>query len=149
MLLFPTLVIAYFTLGILGQLSATFTFLLVIAWRNFVYCRAAPQLPFWLLTALVLVGPLLYASTFGISSLDVYAWGYDARWLALTAALLALLLWKPAPQASWAIALALAAFVLGVGTSRNLWDYLLDAMLSFTGVYWLVRSLGLRFARAQ
>ncbi|MEY4730186.1 MAG: hypothetical protein RL020_1344 [Pseudomonadota bacterium] len=139
LLALPSLVIAYFTLGMLSQLSAAFTFLLFIGLTHFVHGFPPSAMPVWLFAGVAFTGLLLYASALGFMRIDLYAWGYQARWLALVAVILALALWASAPIVSWALAFALLAFALQIGASRNLWDYLLDPILFFTAVYLLVR----------
>ncbi|MGB8338438.1 MAG: hypothetical protein WCD07_07170 [Burkholderiales bacterium] len=141
LLALPSLAISYFTLGMLSQLSAAFTFLLFVGLTQFVHGFPPPAMSPWLFAVVALVGLLLYASALGFLRTDIYAWGYQARWLALASGLLALLLWPGAPLVSWAMAFALLAFALGIGASRNLWDYLVDPIMFFTAVYFFIRYL--------
>lgn len=139
LLMLPALAISFFTLGMLSQLSAVFTFLLFIGLTHFVHGFAPSTMPLWLFFVCASVGLLLYASALGFMRLDIYAWGYQARWLALAAAILALCLWSSAPMVSWALAFALLAFALQLGASRNLWDYLFDPLMFFTAIYFFVQ----------
>jgi hypothetical protein len=139
LLMLPSLAISYFTLGMLSQLSAVFTFLLLIGLTHFVHSFPPTAMPVWLFAVVVLVGLLLYVSALGFARIDIYAWGYQARWLALAAAVLALLLWTSAPVVSWALAFALLAFATQIGASRNLWDYLIDPIMFFTTIYFFIR----------
>lgn len=139
LLMLPSLVISYFTLGMLSQLSAVFTFLLLIGLTHFIHGFPPSAMPVWLFAVAAAVGLLLYVSALGFVRFDIYAWGYQARWLALAAAILALVLWTSAPIVSWALAFALLAYALQIGASRNLWDYLFDPLMFFTATYFFVR----------
>lgn len=139
LLALPALGIAYFTLGMLSQFSAVFTFLLFIGLTHFVHGFPPTPMPPWSFAVAAFAGLLLYASALGFLRFDIYVFGYQARWLALTAAVLALLLWSSAPMVSWALAFSLLAFALGLGASRNLWDYLIDPIMFFSAVYFFAR----------
>jgi hypothetical protein len=139
LLMLPSLAISFFTLGMLSQFSAVFTFLLLIGLTHFVHGFPPSAMPLWLFALAALVGLLLYASALGFLRLDVYAWGYQARWLALAAAILVLVLWPAAPMVSWSLAFALLAFALQIGASRNLWDYLIDPMMFFIAIYFFAQ----------
>jgi hypothetical protein len=139
LLMLPSVAISFFTLGMLSQLSAVFTFLLLIGLTHFIHGFPPSAMPVWLFAVAVAVSLLLYVSALGFVRLDVYAWGYQASWLALVAALLALALWTSAPLVSWALAFALLAFALQIGASRNLWDYLLDPLMFFVAIYFFAR----------
>jgi hypothetical protein len=52
---------------------------------------------------------------------------------------LALVLWTTSPIVSFALAFALLAFALGIGASRNLWDYLIDPLMFFSAIFFFVR----------
>jgi hypothetical protein len=139
LLMLPSLAISYFTLGMLSQLSAVFTFLLLIGLTHFVHGFPPTAMPVWLFALVALTGIILYASALGFARVDIYAWGYQARWLALAAAILALVLWTTSPIVSFALAFALLAFALGIGASRNLWDYLIDPLMFFSAIFFFVR----------
>ncbi len=139
LLMLPSIVIAFFTLGMLSQLSAVFTFLLLLGLMHFVHGFPPSAMPAWLFAVAALVGLLLYASALGFLPIDIYAWGYQARWLALAAAMFAVVLWAGAPLVAWALAFALLAFALQLGASRNLWDYLLDPVMFFVAIYFFVQ----------
>jgi hypothetical protein len=142
LLALPSLVISYFTLGMLSQLSAVFVVLLLFAHSYWAW----PQTYFyvvhwWMVIIFIMAALFLYASALGFLRVDIYAWGYGGRWLAVAAAILALLLWPGAQQVSWALAFALLAFALGIGASRNLWDDLIDPILFFTVIYFFIRRV--------
>ena len=139
LLALPSLAISFFTLGMLSQLSAVFTFLVFIGLTHFIHGFPPTATPVWLFAVAALVGLLLYASALGFLRVDIYAWGYQARWLSVVAAILALVLWTSAPLVSWALAFALLVFALGIGASRNLWDCLIDPIMFFTAIYFFVR----------
>ena len=142
LLALPSLVISFYTLGMLSQLSAVFVVLLLFAHSYWAW----PQTYFyvvhwWMVIIFIMATSFLYASALGFSRIDIYSWGYGGRWLAIATAVLALLLWPGAQQVSWALAFALLAFALGIGASRNLWDYLVDPLLFFTVIYFVIRRI--------
>lgn len=81
---------------------------------------------------IVIGGILLYISTFGFLSTDLYAFGYLSLWMLYSALFLALLLIAINRRLGIVIMLALAGFYFRLQSSNNLWDYLLDPVL------WLV-----------
>ena len=139
LLMLPSLLISFYTLGMLSQLSAAFTFLLFIGLTHFIHGFPPTTVSPWLLALAALTAIVLYASALGFLRIDIYAWGYQARWLALAAAALAIIVWGSAPLVSFALAFALLAFALNVGASRNLWDYLIDVPMFFFFLYFLER----------
>jgi hypothetical protein len=141
LLALPSLAISYFTLGMLSQLSAVFTFLLLMGLTHFVHGFPPTAMPAWLFAVAVLIGLWLYTSALGFVRFDIYAWGYQARWLALAAGLVVFVLWSSAPWVSWALAFALLAFAMQIGASRNLWDYLIDVPMFFCAIYFFARHL--------
>lgn len=135
----PALALAYFSLGMLSYLSVTF--ILFVLMNNFGYATATvgKRFPNGLLAVAVFVGAILYASALGLIPIDLYAWGFYPRELAVAVIVIALLLWRIAPKAAWGLALALFAFGLiafgwQIAPSRNLWDYLIDPVLVFSAV---------------
>jgi hypothetical protein len=140
LLILPSLAIAYFSLGMFSQLSMVFTVLLLISHGHFVQAALPSPIPIWLLLAAVISAGCLYASALGFLSLDIYAWGFYPRALALVVLVVALLLWPIAPTVSWSLALALVVFAFSLGLSRNLWDCLLDPILFFTALFMLLKN---------
>jgi hypothetical protein len=85
---------------------------------------------------------LLYPMSLGLGGLDPYGLGYSGVTPALLLAAVTLLAWwsglRIAPLAGLA---ALWAWLLGLGESANLWDYLVDGWLALGALGWtLVRA---------
>lgn len=132
--------------GMVGDLSVTTLLVLlrgllrpVLGWPS---VDARSRLAVQLLAAAA--GLVLYPSALGLGSLDPYRIGYASPWflgallvLALAAAL------RRVPLVAWCLALAVLAWALGAGESRNLWDYLVDPLVAA----WGLGALLLRGAR--
>ncbi len=131
--------------GVTGDVSVTTLFLAGAACiarltgRTLIGPRDLRAL-FWLLAPAAL---FLYPFSLGWTQFDPYALGYGSTYF-LTALLLATLAaWRAKLYAVVFIVIAAAlAYLAGAYESRNLWDYLIDPLVS---VYALVRLLsGLR-----
>ncbi len=91
------------------------------------------------------VAPLFYPVALGACRFQPYAWGFGEP--ALVAGLLALSLglWIARFRVAAAVVMASSgAWQLGLGESRNLFDYLLDPLLAAASVGWAVRRLARR-----
>lgn len=88
----------------------------------------------------LLVGGVMYASTFGFFEVDIYALGYQPRmpWVVLAASGLAAL------ARHWLLAVCLATAVLAhqsrLCESPNLWDCIIDPWLFFAAIFQLLWS---------
>jgi len=86
---------------------------------------------------LIIIGVLLYLSTFGFSALDIYAYGYLSLWMVSLVVLGSLILIIFDRRLGFVLLFALIAFYLRLQSSNNLWDYLFDPVL------WLVLLIDL------
>lgn len=90
-------------------------------------------------------GVVLYPLALGLGAWDPYRLGYgDPRFLATLLAVALAALALDAPLVTFCTALAVAAWSLGAGESRNLWDCLIDPLV----FVWAAFALLLRGARA-
>jgi hypothetical protein len=102
----------------------------------------------WLPPLIAALALLFYPPALGLGMLDPYAWGHDeALALPLVVGALALAAWL----ANWrmsalALVLALTLWRLRLLESTNLWDYLLDPLLTFT-TFGLLAVRGVRHMR--
>lgn len=138
--------------GITGDLSVTTIVLLGIALFRILRGEPAARSParIALLAAVALTALVLYPLSLGVGPFDPYRLGYGSPWL--LGALLA------GAVAAWFHRLDLIAVCLSLATlawavqwyeSRNLWDYLIDPLLSVyalgasarLGVLWLMRRI--------
>jgi hypothetical protein len=134
--------------GLFGGLSVTTViFLLVLVLQNgreiSLFARQEAR---WLPPLIAIVALLFYPAALGLGALDPYEWGHDeALVLPLTVGALALLAWLGRWRVSaLALVLALAFWRLRVLESTNLWDYLLDPLLTLA-VLGLLVARGLRW----
>jgi hypothetical protein len=95
-----------------------------------------------LLSGAALLGLLLYPMTLGLSHIDPYALGYahPALPLALTLASGAAA-WAGMRGVAWLGAAILWVWLIGLGESQNLWDYLLDAWIFLYAIPWSSTAL--------
>jgi len=92
--------------------------------------------PLWLI-----LGMVLYPAALGWFSLDAYAWGYDPlmSWICLGLSPLFWLL-RQRLIGLW-LSLSVLAWVMELGESTNLWDYLIDPWLVMAAIIWIIRQL--------
>ena len=134
--------------GIIGDLSLTTLLLLLRGLLRPVF-GWGPVEPRSRLTLQVLVaagGLTLYPLALGLGWLDPYRLGYASPWFLATLFLLAMVAWLQGLHLVAAcVALAVLAWTVGVCESRNLWDYLIDPLVSAYGL----GALLLRGAKAR
>jgi hypothetical protein len=132
-----TLPAAGYLRGIVGDLSITTVLLLLRGLlRPVLGGEAIDARSRVALQVLVAAGGLvLYPPALGLGPIDPYRLGYANAWLlvgllvlALGAGLCRLTL------VTWCLALAVLAWALGTYESRNLWDYLVDPLVSAWGL---------------
>ncbi len=93
---------------------------------------------------LVLAALAVYAGVLFEAGPDLYRWGYARSGLSPLACgalllLLALWAWRLPPALAWLPAAAVLSWALGLQTSSNLWDYLIDLPL-----FIVLLAIGLR-----
>jgi hypothetical protein len=142
---------AAYVRGVLGDLSVTSMVLLLRALLRPVF-RGGPvgARNAIAVQALVAVGGLvLYPPALGLGGPDLYRWGYSEQGFVVAVLLLAAAAWfLRLPLAASCIALAVLAHAVGWYESRNLWDYLLDPLVSAWGLVGLgLRAAGRRVQR--
>ncbi|MBS0250713.1 MAG: hypothetical protein JSR78_06570 [Proteobacteria bacterium] len=94
--------------------------------------------------AFALAGLALYPSATGFINADPYVLGYSGYVLpAALAVVIAYALWRGYFISAFALNVGIAAFLLGAGPSRNLWDYIMDPVASIIGCgTWIVLAIG-------
>ncbi len=100
--------------------------------------------------AAAIAGLVLYPAAAGCINYDTYVWGYAGYLLpAAIAILIAYVIYRGYLVTAFALNIAIAGFLLSVGASRNLWDYLIDPVAAIIGigtsVAFVVRFLSARF----
>lgn len=91
------------------------------------------------LQLLAVIACVFYPLALGMTLYDPYRWGYGEPWFLLLLFCLALICVLRWPLVALSINLAVLAWVVGWYESSNLWDYLLDPMLSIYALFALVR----------
>ena len=117
--------------GAIGDLSITSLVLLCVAVLHAL--RGWPALPGRneLLLLIVIAAAGFYPLALGWGDYDPYRLGYGSDWLLAYLLGLALLaVWKGFPFIAISIALSVTAWSAGWYESANLWDYLLDPLVS-------------------
>lgn len=94
--------------------------------------------------ALALLALALYPLALGLAAFDPYRLGFGNAWLVGALGLAALAAWRARlTPLALGIALALLAWAIGWYESGNLWDYLIDPLVSL----WAIGALLLRRAK--
>jgi hypothetical protein len=83
-------------------------------------------------------GLLFYPPALGLTKSDPYVWGYDSPllWVVLLGLSLAAVFYDRYLLA-FCITAAVASHAIGLYDSTNLWDYLLDPLLTVFALIWL------------
>jgi hypothetical protein len=124
---------AAYVRGLLGDLSITTTVLLLRALGRpfFGWGPIDPESRLALQGLLGGAGLALYPFALGVGAWDPYRLGYATPWFVGLVLLLALAAWfRRLPLVSLCLALAVLAHALGGHESTNLWDYILDPLVS-------------------
>jgi hypothetical protein len=83
---------------------------------------------------LAIAGLVLYPSATGYIDFDTYTFGYSGYVLpTAVAAIIAYTLFRGYLITAFALNVAIAAFLLHLGVSRNLWDYVMDTIACILG----------------
>jgi hypothetical protein len=147
---FGALLPAGYVRGFVGDLSVPTTLLLLRAiGRPFLgWGPIDPKSRLALQGLLAGGGLALYPFALGVGARDPYRLGYANPWFVGLALLLALAAWLSRLQlVGLCLALAALAYALGGHESSNLWDYLLDPLVSIWGLSGLLfRGGSLLFA---
>ncbi len=140
----PELPAAAYLRGLLGELSATTTILLVHhLLRPVLRLPPIGESSRIALQALVAIGGLvLYPATLGFGPADPYRVGFAHQGFVCVLLLVALAAWyRRLHLVASCLAVGVAAWAAGALESRNLWDFLLDPLLTA----WAFGALGWRF----
>lgn len=92
-----------------------------------------------ILLGAALAALILYPMALGLGPFDPYALGYSGLALPLALGLgAALAWWQGWRLTAVLLAAVLWAWLLELGESQNLWDYLLDAWLGWYAIFWML-----------
>ncbi len=135
--------------GVLGDLSMTSQVLLASAIVKRI--TGTDVLPHrhrdFLLALAASTGLLLYPLSSGLTAFDIYAMGYGSGALMIVLAVATIICWRFRPGVALVVLLGVLAFDLGLLTSTNVWDYLLDPALALFAWGWAL-TLPLRRFRS-
>jgi hypothetical protein len=133
--------------GVVGDLSLT-TLLLLLRGLLRPVCGWGPvegRNRLTLQTLVVAGGLALYPLSLGLGDPDPYRWGYASPVFLGVLFLLAMVAWfQGLHLVAASLALAVLAWAVGASESRNLWDYLIDPLVTV----WALGALLLRGATA-
>lgn len=126
--------------GVLGDLSITTQILLmsVIAKQVLRVDILSARDRSSLLFSVAAGGLVLYPLSSGLTMLDVYSLGFESTAFLIGLAVLAVMGWYLRPGTAIVIPVSVIAFNFGWLTSTNVWDYLLDPMLTLFAWGWLL-----------
>ena len=124
-----------------GELSITTLSLLFTASMSALLDRNfyKPKSFFLLMLLVLTVGLFLYPFSLGLTYFDPYALGYSSKMF--------LAFFFAAALTAWyfnlyflviIIVLDVSAYLMGIYESRNIWDYLIDPLLTLFAFFWLI-----------
>jgi len=138
--------VAAYLRGVTGDLSVT-TVLLLLRFalgRQFGWGPTDARERLALQITIAVAAVFLYPLALGLGPFDPYRPGFGDPWMIGALSLAALAAWRARMQlVALCLATALLAWAVGGYESENLWDYLLDPLLSV----WAMGALALRAAR--
>ncbi len=133
--------VAGYLRGITGDLSVTTLILLVATSisRCFGVEIYQPRGFFVLMLFVLGSGLFLYPSALGLTYFDAYELGYHSKTLAAVLFLVSLAAWYyECYFVVVCVSLGVLAYLIGMYESRNLWDYVIDPLITFYAAFWLV-----------
>lgn len=135
-----------------GELSITTLILLFTTSMSALLDRTfyKPKSFFLLMLAVLTVGLFLYPFSLGVTYFDPYALGYSSKTF--------LAFFFAAALAAWyfnlyflvmIIVLDVSAYLMGIYESGNIWDYLIDPLLTLFAFFWLIICMIKRVVQYQ
>ncbi len=96
-----------------------------------------------------LAGLVLYPAATGIFDYDTYVWGFSGYLLPVAiAVVIAYAIFRGYLVTALVLNIAIAAFLIGAGLSRNLWDYVIDPVAMVIGfLTWSALAAGFLISR--
>ena len=136
----PSLPLAGYTRGMVGDLSLTTLLLIGLAiLRPYGIVSVAKSRP-QLLLVIAIVAIIFYPMTLGISLSDPYRLGYsDARFFALVLLLALVASWRQSNLIVLSLTLATLAWSQGLYESSNWWDYFIDPLVAIYALFYLAK----------
>jgi len=84
---------------------------------------------------------VLYPSALGLSHVDTYVWGWNCGPALIGVALITAILLFRGNRFGILLLLALAAFIVPLQESTNLWDYVVDPFYGTISLLWILSNL--------
>ena len=133
--------VAGYLRGLPGELSITTLILLFTASMSALFDRNffKPRGFFLFMLLVLTVGLFLYPFSLGVTYFDPYALGYSSK--------IFLAFFFAAALTAWyfnlyflviIIVLDVSAYLMGIYESNNIWDYLIDPILTLFAFFWLI-----------
>jgi hypothetical protein len=133
--------VAGYLRGVTGDVSVT-TLTLLVAASISRLCDVEVYEPrsFFVLMLVVLGGGLfLYPSALGVTYFDAYGLGYGSKTFVAVLFLVSLAAWHyEFYLVVLCVCLGVLAYLIGMYESRNLWDYLIDPLITVYAVLWVL-----------
>ena len=95
----------------------------------------------YLLTAVAVGGFVLYPMTLGLTWVDPYTLGFGSPFFVATLVLFCMWGYRVRRGAAACIAASVLAFNMGILESSNMWDYLLDPLVTVYAWVWVLTDL--------
>lgn len=133
--------VAGYLRGVTGDVSVTTLILLAAASISGLFDIEIyhPRSFFVLMLFVLGSGVFLYPSALGLTYFDAYALGYGSKTLVAVLFLVSLVAWYyECYLVVVCVSLAVLAYLIDMYESRNLWDYLIDPLITFYAAIWLV-----------
>ncbi len=135
--------VAVYTRGLIGDLSITTQILLACTVSGHLFDRDvfSDSDRKAVLIATAVAGLVLYPMALGIAPIDPYSLGFNSLGLIMVLALLYIWGWRTRRRAAVFIPVGLIAFQIGVLESTNLWDYLVDPLVTVYSWVWIAMEI--------
>ncbi len=136
--------ISHFARVLTGDLSFTgLAWLTLVAWQQLAVTGEKVRAPeqVYVAVAILLTAIILYPTALGLTQFDLYAFGYQPILLGpFVLALFSFCVWLRITLPAVFLAAAFTGYALGLLESDNLWDYLLDPVVTVYAVVVLIGS---------
>lgn len=133
--------VAGYLRGVTGDVSVT-TLILLVAASISRLCDVEvyhPRSSFVLMLVVLGGGLLLYPSALGMTHFDVYGLGYGSKTFVAVLFLVSVAAWHyELYLVALCVCLGVLAYLVGMYESRNLWDYLIDPLITVYAVFWML-----------
>ncbi|MFQ5928451.1 MAG: hypothetical protein ACE5MK_02050 [Acidobacteriota bacterium] len=144
--------VAGYVRGVTGDVSVTTFILLMGASISLLYDKELYDgQSFFVLMLLVMGGAIfLYPFALGLTYFDSYSLGYGSKLFIVALFLLSLTVWYlELYLVVFCVVLGVIAYLAQTYESRNLWDYLIDPLITFYALFWLMTKVIRQISQAS